>query len=213
MKEEKYKGSRIGKRIRHSRELKGYSQKILANACDIPQPMLSQIEQGNANITESQLKRIASHLETTIEYLLYGEEAISAKTNNSKTDADTNMTTGECQYAQDLDKVGKSQVMDEDALLKEIVISLDDEMRINIQKIITSRDERVEDTLKEIGDRLSVELNCWVDENLHLAREKMLNEKQNDVASLLEGLDEEEIQRVLSGFLGNRDAKKDTKKK
>lgn len=55
---------RLGNNVKAARLAAGLSQKQLSERCGIPQPNISEIENGNVNLTLETLVRLAAGLET-----------------------------------------------------------------------------------------------------------------------------------------------------
>jgi transcriptional regulator with XRE-family HTH domain len=73
--------STVGDRIREVREARGWTQEKLAGAAKISKSFLSEVENKGKNISLDLLLRVATALDTSIEYLATGggDEAKSRK--------------------------------------------------------------------------------------------------------------------------------------
>lgn len=63
----------LGRRIREKRNFLGYSQEQLAELSEIDPSYLSNLENGHRKMSIEVLARIAKSLESSIDYLLFGE--------------------------------------------------------------------------------------------------------------------------------------------
>jgi len=63
----------LGRRIREKRNFLGYSQEQLAELSEIDPSYLSNLENGHRKMSIEVLTRIAKSLESSIDYLLFGE--------------------------------------------------------------------------------------------------------------------------------------------
>lgn len=66
----------IGRRIREKRLFLGYTQEQLAELSNIEPSYLSNLENGNRKMSIEVLVRIAKALESSVDYLLFGEHKI-----------------------------------------------------------------------------------------------------------------------------------------
>lgn len=80
----------VGQRIRHLRLLNDYTQAELAEAVDISINFLSEIENGKKGLSQERLARICHQLQTSCDYILFGESTkpldILQTTNNMNLD-------------------------------------------------------------------------------------------------------------------------------
>ncbi len=67
--------SAIGNRIREVRELKGYTREQLAEYAEISANFLWEIETGRKSLKVQNLGKIASALDVTTDYLIYGTKS------------------------------------------------------------------------------------------------------------------------------------------
>lgn len=65
--------SEIGRRIREKRQFLGYTQEQLAELSSIETSYVSNLENGHKKMSIEVLVRIAKALESSIDYLLFGE--------------------------------------------------------------------------------------------------------------------------------------------
>ena len=63
----------IGERARLAREAQGLSREKLAEAADTSPQFLAQMEKGEQSMTTLKLKRLATALHVSSDYLLYGQ--------------------------------------------------------------------------------------------------------------------------------------------
>ena len=74
----------VGDRIRQQRQKLGYTQERLATEADMSKGFLSEVETGTRNPSAEYLLRIANALHLSLDYLMKGEEASPAASNQEK---------------------------------------------------------------------------------------------------------------------------------
>ena len=62
---------KLGMRVKAARLKKGYSQEELANMLDVTQPLIGHLEQGRSGVSIAIFVKMANHLDTTADALLY----------------------------------------------------------------------------------------------------------------------------------------------
>ena len=67
----------VGKRINDIRKCRGYSREKLSEMADISVQFLADIEKGRKSMTVSTLRRVASALNVTTDYIVNGSESAS----------------------------------------------------------------------------------------------------------------------------------------
>jgi transcriptional regulator with XRE-family HTH domain len=72
----------IGSKIRELRELNGFSQEQLAQILEVSRPTYAQLEAGNRKIKAEELKKVAEIFDTTVDFLLAGEDIKPKKVRN-----------------------------------------------------------------------------------------------------------------------------------
>jgi len=85
--------STVGNRILNLRKAKKLSQEALANMAGISDTYVGKLEKNNANATAKVLDNIANALDTTVNYLMYGEEKTKEKIMKETINIDKDITT------------------------------------------------------------------------------------------------------------------------
>lgn len=85
----------LGERVAKLRKEEGLTQKELAGRADISTPFVSDIENDKRNVSSSVLYQIAEALETSLDYLMTGEENRPVKPRSRKIPPQLNVTAEE----------------------------------------------------------------------------------------------------------------------
>ncbi len=64
----------VGKRINETRKCRGYSREKLSELADVSVQFLADIEKGRKSMTVATLRRVASALNVTSDYIINGSE-------------------------------------------------------------------------------------------------------------------------------------------
>lgn len=72
--------ARVGERVRKAREMKGLPRRVIAQTSGVSMRYLAQLEAGEGNISIGLLQRVATALDTRIEWLLSEEDPWTSET-------------------------------------------------------------------------------------------------------------------------------------
>lgn len=70
----------MGLRFRKAREHKGWTREVLAEKSELSVSFLADLESGNTGIRLDRFRMLCKLLDTTADYILYGEPSPSAQT-------------------------------------------------------------------------------------------------------------------------------------